>query len=310
MLRAISGDRKLNYLGYSYGTRIGALYADEYPQRSGRLVLDGAMDPAASSAEIAQQQVVGIEGALRAYVTDCLSRSGCPLGSRPGTSVDQGMQRIGDLLAQVRERPIRAKDGRMLYDSTLFTALVAPLYAQQRWPDLDELIQNVSDGQATVAFALADQYNDRVDGVYRSNLAEAFTAINCLDYPRLPRADEQAFDAMRARAAETMKLAPITGRYQSFDEVSCVEWPVPAVEATGRVSGAGADPILVIGTTGDPATPFRWAESLAAQLESGVLLTYRGEGHTAYGQDACVDGIVDDYLLTGGTPKPSAASCG
>lgn len=311
MLRGIFGDEKLNYLGYSYGTRIGALYADEFPLRSGRLVLDGAMDPAASGGEIAQQQVIGIEGALRAYATDCLTRRGCPLGSSADTSVDQGMRRIGDLLARVRKRPIPAPDGRMLYDSTLFTAIVAPLYAQQRWTELDKLIEDVSEGSATVAFRLADEYNDRVGGVYRSNLTEAFTAINCLDYPRPQQPDgtERGFDVMRARAAETMRLAPVTGRYQSFDEVSCAGWPAPAVDVTGRVRAAGADPILVIGTTGDPATPFRWAQSLTEQLDSGVLLTYRGEGHTAYGQNACVDGIVDDYLLRGAVPGPGA-SCG
>ncbi|MBN9612451.1 MAG: alpha/beta fold hydrolase, partial [Actinobacteria bacterium] len=196
MLRAISGDEKLNYLGYSYGTRIGALYADRYPQRSGRLVLDGAMDPAASGAEISQQQVIGIEGALRAYVADCLTRAACPLGRGPGTSVDQGMQRIGDMLAKVRKSPIRAADKRMLYDSTLFTAIVAPLYAPQRWPELDKVLEDVSNGRASAAFQMADEYNDRVGGVYRSNLTEAFTAINCLDYPRPKKLD---FDAMRAR---------------------------------------------------------------------------------------------------------------
>ena len=302
MLRGIVGDVKLNYLGYSYGTRIGALYADAYPDRVGRLVLDGAMDPAADLNEVGRQQVIGIEGALRAYVTDCLARSGCPLSG----GVEQGMQRIGELLAQVERDPIRAADGRMLYDSTLFTALIAPLYSEWRWPELDVLIDEVSKGRAEQAFKLADGYNNRVDGVFGSNLIEAFTAINCVDFPRPAEVD---FDAMREAAAETMRVAPITGRYQSFGDVVCAEWPVPAVDVTGPVAAVGADPILVVGTTGDPATPYTWAESLAEQLESGVLVTYVGEGHTAYGQSPCIDEIVDEYLLDGTVPVDGAARC-
>lgn len=314
MLRGIVGDAKLNYLGYSYGTRIGALYADTFPERSGRLVLDGAMDPAADLNELSRQQVEGIEGALRAYVADCLTRDGCPLGAAGGKTggapderaVDRGMARIAALLTEVERTPIRAKDGRMLYDTTLFTALIAPLYSEWRWPELDTLITEVSAGRADVAFRLADDYNDRIGGVYETNLLEAFTAINCLDFPRPERLD---FEAMRADAAETSRLAPVTGKYQTFGDVTCAKWPVPAVDVIHPVRGAGADPLLIVGTTGDPATPYRWAESLAGQLESGVLVTYVGDGHTAYGKSVCINGIVDDYLLRGDVPAADAARC-
>lgn len=301
MLRGIVGDTGLNYLGYSYGTKIGAIYADTYPERAGRLVLDGAMDPAVDGNEVARQQAVGIEGALRAYVADCLSRSDCPLSG----TVAQGMGQIAALLAKAEADPVKGSDGRMLYDSTLFTAIVAPLYARWLWPELDTLIEEVAKGRTDQAFKLADQYNGRVDGTYTSNLMEAFAAINCVDYPR-PEFD---FAAMRAEAAETIRLAPITGRYQTFGDLSCAKWPVPAVDSTGPVTGAGAAPILVIGTTGDPATPYKWAESLAKQLESGVLVTYDGEGHTAYGTSSCVTDIVDDFLLRGTVPGAAAARC-
>lgn len=320
MLRSIVGDPKLNYLGYSYGTQIGALYADTYPASVGRLVLDGAVDPASTAAEVTRAQAVGIEGAMRAYVAHCLAREGCPVGGGAEASgaaaasadvagVDRGMADIAALLAAVEAQPIRAADGRMLYDSTLFTAMVATLYSTQLWPELDRIIVEVAEGRAEQAFRLADHYNDRVGGVYQSNLMEAFSAINCLDYPRT-EADELDFDAMRAAAAELSVLAPVAGRYMSFGEAGCVGWPVPAVDGVARtVSGAGADPILVIGTTGDPATPFHWAESLAAQLESGVLVTYRGEGHTAYGESACIDAIVDDYFVAGAVPGAGDAVC-
>lgn len=298
MLRAIVGDAKLHYLGYSYGTRIGALYADRFPERVGRIVLDGAMDPAADLAEIARAQGEGIEGALEAYVADCLTRNGCPLNG----TVAEGMRQIDELLAAVEAEPIRAEDGRMLYDSTLFTALIAPLYVEGRWPEIDELITDVRAGRAGVAFRLADAYNDRVGGSYRSNLMEAFIAINCVD---TPRPDPLDFDVMRAQAAESERRAPVSGRYQSFGDLSCAGWPVPAVDVIGPVTAEGADPILVVGTTGDPATPYRWAVSLAEQLSSGVLLTFEGEGHTAYGSSDCVDHAINDYLITGAVPTGS-----
>ncbi len=304
MLREIVGDEKLNFLGYSYGTQIGALYADELPDRVGRLVLDGAIDPSTSMTETGRAQAVGIEGAMRNYVADCLTQANCPLASGAG-NVESGMQQIDGLLKRVEAKPIRASDGRMLYDSTLFTAIVATLYSPNLWPHLGQMLADVQAGGANQAMALADYYNDRVDGVYQTNLMEAFISINCVDYPR----EGDDFDAMRVEAAETIRQAPIAGRFQSFGEISCANWPVPAVDVAHRVTGTGAGPILIIGTTGDPATPYRWAESLADQLESGVLLTFEGEGHTAYGKNACVNAITNEYLLTGALPEPSAAVC-
>lgn len=301
MLRQLVGDERLNYLGYSYGTMIGALYADMFPDRVGRLVLDGAVDPTTSLVEAARAQATGIETALRDYIADCPSRETCPLTG----SVDQGFDRIDGLLKRYEQHPIRADDGRMLYDSTFFTAIVAALYSPELWGHLDRVLADAAAGEPDAAFALADYYNDRVDGVYQSNLIEAFLAINCLDYPREPL----DFDAMRAEAAETIRLAPLAGRFQSFGEISCAKWPVPAVDVSHPVTGAGADPILVIGTTGDPATPFHWAESLAAQLESAALISFDGDGHTAYGKSACVNAIVDEYLLVGVVPQPSARAC-
>lgn len=301
MLREIVGDPKLNFLGYSYGTMIGALYADAFPERVGRLVLDGAVDPTTDYVESAREQGVGAETALRGYLADCPNRSKCPFTG----SVDAGMREIDQLLERVEAAPIRADDGRMLYDGTFFTAIMAALYTPSSWAYLDEAIAGLREGNAAPAFVLADHYNQRVDGHYGTNLMEAFIAINCLDYPR----EEPDFDEMRAEAAETMRVAPVAGRYHAFGETACAGWPVPAVNVTHRVSGAGADPILIVGTTGDPATPYRAALALTDQLESGVLLTFEGEGHTAYGENDCVDAVVNEYLLTGKTPDPADAVC-
>lgn len=295
MLRAIVGDDTLNYLGYSYGTFIGALYAEAYPQRVGRLVLDGAIDPAATLEDVVREQTIGFELSLRAYVTDCLTRDECPLTG----NVDQAMAQWRALLDRVDANPLTGNDGRPLTSSTLLTAIITPLYSRDSWSYLDELFVTVSQGDAETALFLADFYYDRENGEYLTNQTEAFTATNCLDYPRPPLDVER----MRQQAAELEQLAPTIGVFQGYSDVGCASWPVPAADQRGPVTAAGADPILVIGTTGDPATPYKWAEALADQLQSGVLLTYEGEGHTAYGGNDCVNDIVESYLLTGATPR-------
>lgn len=302
MLRAIVGDDELNYLGYSYGTYIGARYADAYPDRVGKIVLDGAMDPTSSEAETVREQTRGFELALRAYMTDCLSRKECPVSG----TVDEAMAQWRAMLDAVEAQPLTGSDGRTLSSGTLLTAIITPLYSQANWPYLDQLYTTVTEGSADVALSLADFYYDRVNGVYQSNLITAFGAINCLDSPRqLPL----NLDQMRAEAAELERIAPTIGAFQGYGDVGCAAWPVEGVDSRPPVRAAGAAPILVIGTTGDPATPLRWAESLAGQLESGVLLTYEGEGHIAYGNSDCVNGIVDEYFLTGRTPE-NGARCG
>ena len=297
MLRTIAGDDKLNYLGYSYGTYIGARYADAYPERVGRLVLDGALDPTTTEAEVVREQTRGFELALRAYMADCLTRSSCPVSG----TVDQGMAQWREMLDAVEAEPLTGSDGRLVGSGTLLTAIIMPLYSQQSWPYLDELYTSVTSGEADTALLLADHYFDRVGGAYQSNLITAFGAINCLDYPRYLPLDAER---MHADAAELERIAPTIGAFQGYGDVSCAGWPVEGVSERPPVSAEGADPILVIGTTGDPATPFRWAEALAEQLQSGVLLAYEGEGHTAYGSgSACVDDAVERFLLTGESPK-------
>lgn len=297
MLRAIVGDDKLNYLGYSYGTYIGARYADAYPDRVGRLVLDGAMDPTTDLFEVVRTQTLGFEQALEAYVTDCLGRAECPLYG----SVDHAMGQIGALLDEVEARPLEGSDGRMFYSGTFLTAIITPLYSQSNWPALDTLFREVAAGGADTGLILADVYYGREDGEYVDNSTESFIAINCLDYPGGPNVPLD-YERMRAEAAELAEIAPTIGRFQGFGDISCAGWPYPGVESLDGVAAAGADPILVIGTTGDPATPYEWAENLSDQLESGVLVTYEGEGHTAYGGVPCIDAIVDDYFLTGAVP--------
>ncbi len=294
LLRAVLGDKKLNYLGYSYGTYLGATYAGLYPKNTGHLVLDGAVDPTTSDFEVLKAQAVGFENALRAYLKDCLTRSSCPFRG----SVDQAATTIGQLMTQVGQHPIRATDGRLLGSSTLFYAIILPLYSKTDWKYLDTLFTNVEAGKADYAFRLADAYNDRKpDGSYASNSTEAFIAINCLDYR-----PDTSYQILQAQAAALTAAAPIMGKAMSFSP-TCAGWPFPATRDHVAITAAGSAPILVVGTTNDPATPYAWAQSLAHQLQNGHLVTYHGEGHTAYNKsNSCVNNAVDAFFVSGKVP--------
>ena len=295
LLRAILGDERLNYLGYSYGTFLGATYADLYPDKVGRMVLDGALDPSASDTEVTQAQAVGFEHALRAYLEDCLSGTDCPF---TGTA-DAAMQEVAALLESVDASPLRGTDGRMVGADTLLTAIIYPLYSPESWPYLSQMLESVMLGSGDAALAFADGYNGRnEDGTYRDNSTEAFRAINCLDYTYQP--DVQV---MREKAAAIAEVAPTIGPWFGYGDLSCIDWPYRSDRERGELHATGAAPILVVGTTGDPATPYEWAVSLADQLDSGVLVTYEGEGHTAYNKsNACVSNAVESYFIDGTVP--------
>lgn len=294
LLRAVLGDEKLNYLGYSYGTFLGATYAELYPERVGRLVLDGAIDPQASELEVSTAQGVGFESALRAYMADCLTDSECPFAG----TVDDGMADLGVMLASVDRTPLPNADGRQLGADSLMTAIVAALYSQDSWSYLTTALQGVLQGDPSVAFTLADFYYARSGGEYTDNSTEAFSAYNCMDYPADTTAEQQqAADALLAEKAPT--VAP----YWSSDVDGCADWPAPPTGTREALTAAGAAPILVIGTTNDPATPYEWSVALADQLASGVLITRVGEGHTGYNKgNACVDEAVDAYFVDGTVP--------
>ncbi len=296
LLRAVLGDEQLHYLGYSYGTFLGATYAELYPEHAGRLVLDGAIDPSASITDVNLAQSVGFESALAAYLEDCLGSSECPFDG----TVDEAMQDIAALLASVDASPLPASDGRQLGSSTLVTAIIYPLYSASSWPYLSQMFEQVMTGDPTYAFFFADQYNGRdEDGEYLNNQTEAFSAYNCRDYTF-----DADVDRMRQSAAELEEAAPVIGPYMGYGDIGCSTWPYPEQAERDEIHAAGADPIMVVGTTNDPATPYQWAEALADQLESGFLVTYEGEGHTAYNKGSdCVNGAVEAFLIDGTVPE-------
>lgn len=294
LLRAVLGDSELHYLGYSYGTFLGATYAKLFPERVGRLVLDGAIDPSIPGLEVSVVQGIGFESALRAYMADCLEGSDCPFRG----SVDDAMADLGALLASVDRDPLPAADGRRLGADSLLTAIVSALYSQESWSYLTSALDSALQGDPETAFLLADFYYNRVDGTYLDNQTEAFRAYNCVDYP----VDTAETDV--AAAEERLRTeAPTVAPYW-FGPDACEVWPYPPTGVREPITAEGAPPIVVVGTTNDPATPYEWSVALADQLSSGVLVTREGEGHTGYNKgNDCVDRAVEQYLIDGVVPE-------
>lgn len=295
LLRATLGDKKLNYLGYSYGTLLGATYAELYPKNTGHLVLDGVVDPATTEFQVTETQAKGFESAMRAYLKDCLTGTKCPFTG----SVEGSMTKVRSILDSLDRSPIRNTDGRELGSSTMFEAIILPLYSQSTWKYLNSLFTDVEQGHAAVAFQLADSYVGRnADGTFRDNSFEALIAVNCLDYKST---DTNA--NMRIEAAKLEAAAPTFGPEMAYGGTSCNNWPFKSTRERGPIAAKGSAPIVVVGTTNDPATPYVWAQNLAKELQHGYLVTHKGEGHTAYNKsNSCVNNAVDDYFISDTVP--------
>ena len=295
MLRAALGEEQLAYLGYSYGAYLGTVYAGLFPEKVGRLVLDGPIDPSLTRAAITLAQAVGFETALRSYLTACIPAASCPF---QGTA-DDALPVVREILDAVARNPIPSTDGRVLSVDSLLIAIAAPLYLKETWPVLDTVFTTVVAGQAEVALSVVDGYYGRnPDGDYSGNLPEAIRAVNCLDHTA-----QNNVEVMKEEARQLSKSAPHLGVYFSFGDVSCLSWPFQSDLERVAIAAPGAAPILVLGTTGDPSTPHAWAVAVASQLESGVLVTRTGEGHTAFNKgDTCVDAAVEQYLVDGVVP--------
>ena len=301
VLRAALGDGQLDYLGASYGTKLGATYADLFPERVGHLVLDGAVDVSLGSRQLSLDQAAGFERALRSYVQNCLdSTDSCFLGD----TVDEGVAAISDLVARIDAEPLPAGD-RELTVGNAFYGIVAPLYNRDYWFLLSAALRSAQGGNGAQLMQLADLYASRgSDGGYSDNSSEAIYAINCLDDPYAIPASEVPGQYAAFEAA-----SPTFGRVFAWGLVNCGDIEVASSEPARDIRAAGADPIVVVGTTRDPATPYEWAEALAAQLESGVLVSRDGDGHTGYHVgNTCVDEAVEGYLVDDVVPE-AGLSC-
>jgi pimeloyl-ACP methyl ester carboxylesterase len=295
VLRAVVGDNVLTYHGASYGTYIGAWYAQTFPWRVGRMVLDGAIDPSLTSKQYVAGQAEGFSRALKAFVDDCQSQSECPLRG----NLQQGLDQIGTLVDRADAAPLKTKDpSRPLTQALMVTGIAQALYATQLWPDLTIGLTKAMSGDGSGLLALADTYLERDSKGHFGETISANPAIFCLDVPETRTPDQIAADAAELQ----VKFPPLGGSI-GWGALSCSQWPLKAVMPREKLSAKGAAPILVLGTIDDPATPYEWAQSLASQLSSGRLLTWEGTVHTAYGQGStCIDTKVESYMLTGALP--------
>jgi pimeloyl-ACP methyl ester carboxylesterase len=299
VLRAALGEEKLTYLGKSYGTFLGATYADLFPEHVGRIVLDGVVAPDLTAEEVNLGQAKGFELATRQWAAYCAAEGDCPLGD----STDTVMTGLRDFLASVDANPLpRTGDDAVprLTEGWASLGIAAAMYDQGSWRTLVDAMRDAETGDGTALMQLANQYADRnPGGAYAGNIMEAIYAVNCLDKPESNSVPEH-----EREAADASKVAPTWGRYLMWSSLTCGFWPIKATGTPHEVHAPGAGPIVVIGTTRDPATPYEWAVRLRDQLDKASLITFDGDGHTAYTRsNSCVDGAVDAYYLKGTVPK-------
>ncbi|MBW1601412.1 alpha/beta fold hydrolase [Streptomyces sp. JJ66] len=290
LMRHVLGDNQLHYLGFSYGTTLGGTYAHLFPRRVGRMVLDAAVDPTANTVAHLRHQTTGFQRALENYLAST------------GADPAEGSARLAALLEELDAKPLPASGGRELTESLARTGIVAALYREENWPLLTRALSRADDGDGSTLLALADFYNGRDQKGRYDASAHAQRAISCADDSARPTPEDA-----RGIVPEFEAISPVFGAFLAWDAAGwCAGWPVAGARETPDVSAAGAAPIVVVGTTGDPATPVEGAERMAEELggDVGVLLTYDGEGHGAYlGDSACVRGAVDAYLLDGDVPE-------
>ncbi|MBE8472458.1 alpha/beta hydrolase [Streptomyces justiciae] len=297
LMRQVLGDDKLHYFGISYGTELGGVYAHLFPKRVGRAVFDAVVDPTEDSEQGSLGQAKGFQLALDNFAEDCVSKTeDCPIGD----TAQDVKNRIAKLLKDLDRTPIPGVGLRKLTQTAATSGIAQSLYSQDFWEYLTEGLDQAYDGDGRILMLLADSMNGRnEDGTY-SNLTAANIAINCAD-------DKARYteDYVEQKLPEFRSASPIFGDYLAWGMVSCTDWAVAGAADHPDVSAAGSAPILVVGNTGDPATPYAGARRMVDALGAGVgvELTYKGQGHGAYdSKNKCVQGAVNGYLLDGKVP--------
>jgi len=306
ILRAALGDKKLNYFGKSYGTYLGALYAQFFPDKVGRMVLDGAVDPNISVFEQNVSQAKGFDEALTAFLADCAKQEDCPLPSNS----QEATTAIVTLFAKAAENPLPRKtkvegDDRLANESLIVLGTASALYDDvDGWPKLRTAFLESQRGFGDTFLELADQYSGRSsDGTYSSNELDSGAIIDCLDWP-----DTRTIEDTKADAKLFSEAAPVFGPYLAYTNINCKYLTPPArdkfTRTTNKITSIKTAPIIVIGTIRDPATPYEWAIGLNRIFTTSTLISLDADGHTGQGRgSACVDDAVDEYLLQGKSPK-------
>lgn len=301
-MREAMGDEKLTYLGYSYGTRIGAAYAEEFPDKVRAMILDGAVDPNADPLEADIRQAAAFQTAFNDYAADCAKNPSCPLGTDPAKAVEVYKSIVDPLV----EQPAETDDPRGLSYGDAIIGTILPLYSPNLWRHLTQALTELREGRGDTMLALADLYMGRDPEGHYNNSTDVRVAVNCVDEP--PITD-------RAKVIEQDRRAREVAPFMSYGEFTgnaplgtCAFWPVPPTSTPHELSIEGLPPTLVVSTTNDPATPYQAGVDLAKQL-GGALLTFDGTQHTVVFQgDRCVDDIAAKYLVDVTVP-PEGARC-
>lgn len=283
LIRAAVGDPKLTYLGFSYGTFLGQMYAHLFPKNVRALALDGVVDPALDANEDLLVYVTGFESNLQAFLSDCRSRANVSprclfaQGGDPATRLNNLMQRLD-------VTPIRV-GSRNLTRSMAVTGVQAALFDQSTWTYLDQALTlaDHGDGQLLLQLALA---------LFQADPPAQNLAVSCLDKP-VPT-DIAAYDAL---TNAFQKASPFFGPDFQYGNLVCAYWPVKPTGKPEALTADGAPPILIIGGTNDPATPYIEAQNVAKRFAGSVLLTRTGNGHTSYASSRCSAAATDAYLL-------------
>lgn len=286
-IRAALGEAQLTYFGQSYGTLLGLTYAQMFPTHVRAMVLDGVIDPALSAQQMVTDQAVGFENVLNQFFSWCQSNS-CPW--QEGTDP---LQTLLDLASSLRASPIPAGGGQQAGAGELYTAVLSALYTTSTWSELGSALAQAEAGNGAALLAMTDTY-DTENG---PNSVDAENAIDCLDHP--VNRQLSAYPTMAAQAAQQ---APFFGPMFVWGLLQCAVWPATATRTPAPVQAAGAPTILLVSSSGDPATPHEWAESVESQLAHAVLVTWQGDDHVAYFYSSCVRSIDQAYFLDGSLP--------
>ncbi|MFI7699084.1 alpha/beta hydrolase [Nonomuraea sp. NPDC049480] len=293
-IRAAVGDAKLNYVGMSYGTQLGGVYATQFPKNVGRMVLDAPLDPTVTFEQRTLAQTRGFQKAYESFLKSCVKNQ-CAIGKDQATANTN----VENLMNELAAKPLKVGN-RELTQGLASTGLAAALYSEMTWPFLEQALSDALRGRGQALLYLADTYIGRdQDGTYSTQMT-SFPAITCVDTAERPTEAQ-----VRRTEEAALKISPLFGGEGSGG--LCRVWPVKGSDQARHVDATGSAPIVVIGGKGDPATPYEWAPKLTAQLKTATLVTYEGEGHGAYlSGSKCVAGLVDAYLIDGKVPQKGA----
>jgi len=295
-IRAAMGFEKTSFLGYSYGTFIGALYAQNFPEHTGRVALDSVLAPQLDYREVRHAQARGMQASVTGFAADCLRQNGCPLTG----PVDNAVQTVIDLIAQLDRQPYIGADGRQLSGSRMLAFVESMQYQPMTgWPSLRDVL----------AKALAGDWPPVLDAAYSPDLMvnpadSEYLAVVCTDFAA--ERDPQAPERLAPLWAQE---SPVSGANRAWSLAPCESWPVPAVRKPGPVNPDGAGPVLILSTAGDPATPLEWARSLHEQIGGSTLVVAPGPGHLASSQNTCADEALIAFLKDGTLPAGPEFTC-